>query len=253
MPKPALNQSTSRTLHRHQKGEAGPEAFDSATRTPDPTTRATRSPHSGQQQPHRRHTRQETSKSCDSFSTYDIRAVLMTTAWAPTTRQTAPICSPTPLGRPAPPRGSRRSECLRCHDTHTSQTRGDTTYHPRPHAEPRTSGALSGTTGYSRPGSLASTPPTDAIERVRTQNRTGGDALGHTAPTPPVVWEQLSQSHVESCGRNNADAAASRVGCCGVGGRLDVVEGGVQPRVTWRARGSPGGGSAWWHSAGGSP
>lgn len=52
---------------------------------------------------------------------------------------------------------------------------------------------------------------------------------------------------------NNADAAASRVGCCGVGGRLDVVEGGVQPRVTWRARGSPGGGSAWWRSAGGSP
>ena len=215
MPKPALNHSTSRTLHRHQEGAAGPEAFDSATRTSDPTTRATRSPHSGQQQPHRRHTRQETSKSCDSFSTYDIRAVLMTTAWAPTTRQTAPICSPTPLGpvayvraeagsrqwptsrsylrarvrgvegtnarpkvrtrgrftplsqqalrRPAPPRGSRRSECLRCHDTHTSQTRGDTTYHPRPHAEPRTSGALSGTTGCSRPGSLASTPPTDAF------------------------------------------------------------------------------------------
>ena len=134
-----------------------------------------------------------------------------------------------------------------------SQRRGDTTYHPRPHAEPRTSGALSGTTGCSRPGSLASTPPTDAIERVRTQNRTGGDALGHTAPTPPVVWEQLSQSHVESCGRNNADAAASRVGCCGVGGRLDGVEGGVQPRITWRARGSPGGGSAWWRSAGGSP
>ena len=52
---------------------------------------------------------------------------------------------------------------------------------------------------------------------------------------------------------NDADAAASRVGCCGVGGRLDGVEGGVQPRVTWRARGSPGGGSAWWRSAGGSP
>lgn len=52
---------------------------------------------------------------------------------------------------------------------------------------------------------------------------------------------------------NNADAAASRVGYCGVGGRLDRVEGGVQPRVTWRARGSPGGGSAWWRSAGGSP
>ena len=34
---------------------------------------------------------------------------------------------------------------------------------------------------------------------------------------------------------------------------LDGVEGGVQPRVTWRARGSPGGGSAWWRSAGGSP
>ena len=43
------------------------------------------------------------------------------------------------------------------------------------------------------------------------------------------------------------------VGCCGIGGRLDVVEGGDQPRVTWRARGSPGGGSAWWRSAGGSP
>ena len=57
----------------------------------------------------------------------------------------------------------------------------------------------------------------------------------------------------ENLAVNNADAAASRVGCCGVGGRLDRVEGGVQPRVTWRARGSPGGGSAWWRSAGGSP
>ena len=52
---------------------------------------------------------------------------------------------------------------------------------------------------------------------------------------------------------NNADAAASRVGCCSVGSRPDVVESGVQPRVTWRARGSPGGGSAWWRSADGSP
>ena len=98
MPRPALNQSTSRTLHRHQEGEAGSGVLGSATRTPDPITRATRSPHSGHQQPHRRHTRQETSKLCDSFSTYDIRAVLMTAAWAPTTRQTAPVCSPTPLG-----------------------------------------------------------------------------------------------------------------------------------------------------------
>ena len=57
----------------------------------------------------------------------------------------------------------------------------------------------------------------------------------------------------ENLSINDADAAASRVGCCGVGGRLDGVEGGVQPRVTWRARGSPGGGSAWWRSAGGSP
>ena len=57
----------------------------------------------------------------------------------------------------------------------------------------------------------------------------------------------------ENLAVNNADAAASREGCCGVGGRLDRVEGGVQPRVTWRARGSPGGGSAWWRSAGGSP
>ena len=78
MPKPTLNQSTSRTLHRRQERAAGPEAFDSATRTPDPITRATRSPHSGHQQPHRRHTRQEILKSCDSFSAYDIRAVLMT-------------------------------------------------------------------------------------------------------------------------------------------------------------------------------
>ena len=89
MPKPALNHSTSRTLHRHQERAAGSRMLGSATRTPDPITRATRSPHSGHQQPHRRHTRRESLKLCDSFSTYDVRAVLMAAAWTPTTRHTA--------------------------------------------------------------------------------------------------------------------------------------------------------------------
>ena len=89
MPKPALNHSTSRTLHRHQERAAGSRMLGSATRTPDPITRATRCPHSGQQQPHRRHTRRESLKLCDSFSTYDVRAVLMAAAWTPTTRKSA--------------------------------------------------------------------------------------------------------------------------------------------------------------------
>ena len=64
--------------------------------------------------------------------------------------------------------------------------------------------------------------------------------------TLPTRWDKAGW-------HDDADAAASRVGCCGVGSRPDVVESGVQPRVTWRARGFPGGGSAWWRSADGSP
>ena len=76
----------------------------------------------------------------------------------------------------------------------------------------------------------------------------GPTSTPHSRATD-VPWDGRPQGPAV----NNADAAASRVGCCGVGGRLDLVEDGVQPMVTWRARGSPGGGSAWWRSAGGSP
>ena len=77
----------------------------SATRPPDSTTRAARCPHSGHQQPHRRRARRETLKFCDSFSDYDVRAVLMSAAWTPPPAR--PLSSPRrrPLGQPDPPLG----------------------------------------------------------------------------------------------------------------------------------------------------
>jgi len=59
-------------------------------------------------------------KFCDSFSVYDVRAVLMSAAWTPTTGQTA-LKLAVALRTTGPTLGSRRSECLRCHDTQMSQ------------------------------------------------------------------------------------------------------------------------------------